>query len=92
MVGDADDDISITSYHLSLLLLLILYYYWIIVINYGDNKDYDGGDGDDYYSLVYRSNQSILMDAVGGEMDRPANKQFDKQTDKQTRYLQDREW
>lgn len=92
MVGDADDDISITSYHLSLLLLLILYYYWIIVINYGDNKDYDGGDGDDYYSLVYRSNQSILMDAVGGEMDRPADKQFDKQTDKQTRYLQDREW
>ena len=47
--GDDDDDFSITYYHLSLLL------YWlsiiIIVINYGDNKDYDGGDGDDYYIL-----------------------------------------
>ena len=81
---------------ISLIVTYYYCYYWffiiIIVINYGDNKDYDGGDGEDYYSLVYRSNQSILMDAVGGEMDRQADKQFDKQTDKQTRYLQDKEW
>lgn len=100
MIHDDTDDEYIWLVMLTMILvsLLITYhycYYWffiIIVINYGDNKDYDGGDGDDYYSLVYRSNQSILMDAVGGEMDRPADKQFDKQTDKQTRYLQDREW